>query len=141
MAFCKGGLAAVRNIVKHIDDVLEKVIEEITIVTGKIKALEANPTVEAIIAFIPGGSAIEGFINKGIDELTGVVDDAKSVADKILEWLGAFKTESEKNAGVFKLASLAAKAADSKPAADKTESFYDSAVQLHIMSVKEESKD
>jgi len=136
MAFCKGGLAAVRNIVHHIDDVLEKVIDEITVITGKIKALEANPDVQAIIDMIPGGSMAEKWFNAAIDELTGIDSGIKTVAEKIVEWFDSLATVAEKNAGVFKLASLAIKAADTKPAPEKTEAFYDSCVQLHVMSTK-----
>lgn len=136
MAFCKGGLAAVRNIVKHITSALEDVIAEITLITGKIKALEASPAVEAILALIPGGSAAEAWFNTAIDELTGVANTALSLAEKIQAWLNTLPTEAAKNAGVFKLASLATKAADASPDSEKTESFYDSAVQLHIMDQK-----
>lgn len=136
MAFCKGGLKAVKNIVHHITDELENVIEIVTDITGKLKALEASPAVEAIIAIIPGGHKAEAWINKAIDELTGGLNSAETLAEKIAAWLDTFDTEPAKNAGVFKLASLAAKAADTKPDASKGESFYDSAVQLHIMEEK-----
>lgn len=136
MAFCKGGLKAVKNIVHHITDELENVIEIVTNITGKLKALEASPAVEAIIAIIPGGHAAESWINAAIDELTGGLNSAETLAEKIAAWLDTFDTEPAKNAGIFKLASLASKAADTKPDASKGESFYDSAVQLHIMEEK-----
>lgn len=136
MAFCKGGLAAVRNIVHHIDDDLEIVIEKVTDVTGKIKAIEQNAIVSDLIALIPNGSEIEGWLNTAIDTITGVAQETKTVADKIAAWLNTLATEPAKNAGIFKLASLAVKAADINPSTEKTESFYDSAVQLHVMTNK-----
>lgn len=136
MAFCKGGLAAVKKIVHHITDELEKIIEFVTEITGKIKALEASPAVEAILAIIPGGHVAEAWFNTALDELTGGLIKADTLAEKIQAWLDSFDTEPAKNAGIFKLASLAAKAADTKPDPSKGESFYDSAVQLHVMDLK-----
>lgn len=136
MPICKGGLAAVRNLVHHIDDVLEGIIAEVTTITGKIKALEASPAVSDIIAIIPGGTTAEAWFNTAIDELTGGLNSAETLAEKIVAWFDTLTTTPAKNAGVFKLASLATKAADANPAPTKTESFYDSGVQLHIMSEK-----
>ncbi|MEO7048952.1 MAG: hypothetical protein ABI091_26855 [Ferruginibacter sp.] len=137
MAICKGGLSVVRNLVKHITTILEDIVTEITVITGKIKDLEASPAVESIIAIIPGGSVAEAWFNAAIDELTGIANEGKTLAEKIQSWLDTLPTASAKNAGVFKLASLATKAADTVPDSTKTESFYDSAVQLHIMSEKD----
>lgn len=136
MPFCKGGLKAVKNIVHHITDELEKIIEVVTDITGKIKALEASPAVEAILAIIPGGSAAEAWFNTALDELTAGLIKGDTLALKIQAWLDSFDSVPAKNAGVFKLASLASKAADQQPDTGKTESFYDSAVQLHVMELK-----
>lgn len=136
MAICKGGLAAVRNLVHHINDVLESIIAEVTVITGKIKALEASPAVADIIAIIPGGTKYEDWFNTALDELTGGLNAGETLAQKIIAWLDTLPSIPAKNAGVFKLASLATKAADANPDPSKTESFYDSGVQLHIMSEK-----
>lgn len=135
--FCTKGLGVIKNILHHITDVLEKIIEEVTVITGKIKALEASPAVADIIAIIPGGTIYEDWFNKAIDELTGGLNQADTLANKILAWLDTLPTTPAKNAGVFKLASLAVKAADANPDPKKTESFYDSSVQLHLMSNKD----
>lgn len=140
MAFCKGGLAAVRNIVHHITDELEKVIDEITTITGYIKALEQSPAVAVIVALIPAGSAIEGWLNTALDELANVTGTAMTFAEKLQTWLDTEPETPARNMQVWKLASLATKAADKKPEPVKTESFYDSAIQLHIMSNKAEAK-
>lgn len=137
MSICTKGLGVVRNLLHHITPVLEAVIAKITDITGKIKALEANPNVEAIVEMIPLGSEIEGYLNKGLDILTGVDNQVLTFAEKLKAWLDGFATVHEKNAGVFKLASISTKVADTVPDATKTESFYDSAVQLNIMSNKE----
>lgn len=136
MAFCKNGLKAVKNIIHHITDELENVIEIVTDITGKLKALEGSAAVEDIIAIIPGGHAAEAWINSAIDELTGGLNAADTLAKKIADWLDTFTTEPARNAGLFKLASLATKAGDAKPDASKGESFYDSGIQLHVMEMK-----
>jgi hypothetical protein len=133
MALCKNGLSAVRDIWNKITPELEHIVEEVTTYTQKIKALEANPGVEAIVAIFPGGAAAEMWFNNAMDEIVKVADTAKTVAEKISEWLNG-KTELEANGNLFKLASVALKHADVIAGnVAESESFYDSAVQLHVM--------
>ena len=135
MAFCKGALSAVRKIWNSITPELNLVISAVTKYTKLIKDLESNPTVEALIKAIPGGSEAEKWLNLALDEITGVSNEVKTLSEKISEWLATFPSEEAKNAGVFKLASVASKIGD--PAKGKSESFYDSAVQLNIMINKQ----
>ena len=133
MAFCKGVMHTIRQIWDKITPELETIIETVTKYTQLIKDLEKTATVETIMALFPAGAAVEAWLNAAFDELNGVTDTVKSLAEKIKEWLDAQDSTSAVNAGVFKIASLATKAADTIPDAAKTESFYDSAVQLHVM--------
>jgi hypothetical protein len=133
MAFCTGGLAIVRKLYNEISEPLEKAMDEIIDFTGIIKKLEGNPTIEAIVTAIPEGSKVQDWLNEAMDKIiipvTGVV---KSGVEKLGEWLEN-KSELEKNADLLKLASTMTSAADSNTQA---EHFYDSAVQLHIISNK-----
>lgn len=134
MAFCKGAMHAIRKIWDSITPVLEDIIEEITKYTKLIKDLEQSPAVEAIVKLIPAGSKIEGWLNTALDEINGAAQEGKTLAEKISEWLAEADTEPARNAKVFKLASVATKAADIETGeAAKPESFYDSAVQLHVI--------
>jgi hypothetical protein len=132
MALCKGGLDAIRKLWKEIDTPLESIIDTVIDFTGKLKSLEANPEVAAIVALIPAGSAIETWANKAMDEIVTVGTDIKSVAEKISTWL-ADKSELETNGNIFKLASTMTAVADSSR---KEEHFYDSAIQLHVITNK-----
>lgn len=136
MAFCTRGLGVVKDILHHITDILEKVVEEVTKYTQLIKDLEKTATVEEIVALIPGGSQAETWLNAALDELNGVVNTTDSLAIKLVAWLETFPTDLAKDGGVFKLASRAIKAGDVNQNPTKTESFYDSVVQLHVMSNK-----
>jgi hypothetical protein len=130
MPICKNGLEAVRKLWKGIDDTLETVIDEVIDITGKIKAIEGNPTVEFIISLIPQGSEIEAWANAAIDKIIVVSGEVKTVAEKITAWLDG-KTELEKNADLLKLASTMTAVAHGNK---QPEHFYDSAVQLHIIT-------
>lgn len=131
MAFCSGAMPAVKAFVAKIDDVLDGIISEIQTVTGAIKKLETNPTVEGIVAAIPGGSAVEGYLNKGLDLITGVADDAKTLADKLTAWLNG-KTQLEIDGDLIKLAAVSTNVAHTAVAGtDHPQSFYDDANQLH----------
>lgn len=134
--FCTKGLAVVKSVLHHITDLLEQVVEEVTKYTQLIKDLEASASVEAIVAIIPKGSQIEGWLNTALDEINGVANTAETFSVKLEAWLATFPTDLAKDGGVFKLASRAIKAGDTEQNATKTESFYDSITQLHIMSNK-----
>jgi len=132
MAFCSGGLAAIRKIWNNISPELETIVEDVTAITGKIKALETNPTVEAIVAIIPAGSVIEAGLNKAIDLITGAIAVEQNVAQKITDWLNG-KTTLQANADLLKLASTTVAQLDPAPDPNKTESTYDSIVQLRVI--------
>jgi Trp operon repressor len=137
MGCFSSGVSAIRKVYNEISSELGVIIAEINKVTGEIKALELNPTVAAIVAIIPGGSAVEGYINTAITEITGVTDVVKTVAEKLSEWLGKSPTTLDLNSKLIKISSMAAKAADlglGNPV--KPESTYDSAVQLRVISDK-----
>lgn len=138
MSFCKGALTAVRKIWNEITPFIETVLTTITTVTGQILLLEKDPSVEAILALIPKGSEIEGWINSALNTILGLDSGAEDIIKKITAFLDALDTKAAKDAGVFKLASMATKSADAPNNADgtKTDSFYDSAVQLHVMMNK-----
>ena len=138
MAFCKGALSAIKKIWNSITPELDTVISLVTKYTQLIKDLEGNPSVEVLVKLIPKGSDVEKWLNLALDEITGVKDQVKTISEKISEWLAKFPTEQAKNAGIFKLASVASKMGD--PVKGKPESFYDSAVQLRIMVNKQTIK-
>ncbi len=151
MAFCQGAMSAIRKIWNEITPELENIIQEITKVTGEIIALESDITVEAIIKLIPAGSLIEGWLNAAINEITSVTTEVGDLAAAITAWLGTGTvslpagaaptqvvktTKQDIDMKMFKLASMATKAADKQAGtanSAKTDSFYDSAVQLHVI--------
>lgn len=132
MSFCAGGFSAVKKFLQKIDDVLSTLINDITIVTGKIKALESDPTVEAIIAAIPAGSAIEGYLNSALDILFKATTEADTIDKKILEYLNS-DTPDAMDGKIVKLAQVATAVADNQ---QHPQSFYDTAVQVHIQGLK-----
>jgi len=143
MAFCVGAMSTIRNIWSQVTPELETIIEDVTKYTQMIKDFEKDPTVEMIVAAIPKGSAIEALLNTALDEINGVAAVVDSFAQTLTTWLATYATPVELSGGIFKLASVATKIADNanpvttptvtKP---KTQSFYDSVVQLHIMVAK-----
>ena len=135
MSLCKSGLAAIRKFYDHVTPELEAIVNDITTITGKIKALETDPTVEAIVAIIPAGSTYEAAFNKALDLIDLTANTTKTVAEKIGAWLAA-KTPLEINADLLKLASVATSVADTVKDPIKTESFFDTLVQNSIISLK-----
>lgn len=136
MALCEGGLAKIRDLWHHVTPELTDIITKTTEVTGKIKALEANPTVDAIVKVIPYGTEVEGWLNKGIDAVVKIEQGAKNLAEKISAWLDG-KTELESNGNLLKLANATTQAGHAETGqAVQHESFYDSAIQLHIIATK-----
>lgn len=152
MAFCTGAMSAIRKIWNEITPELENVIEQITKVTGEIIALESDITVEAIVKLIPAGTLVESWLNAAINEITSVTTEVGDLAAAITAWLGkgtvslpaagevtppiVQPTKQDVDMKMFKLASMATKAADKQAGtatAAKTDSFYDSAVQLHVI--------
>lgn len=132
MAFCSGGFAKVKDFMHKVTDELTKVMTEITDVTGKIKAIEGESTVQAIVAALPIGSVIEGYLNQGMDLLVSSGNTALSLAEKIQAWLDG-STPDAKDAKLVKLAQVSTAIADNK---QHPQSFYDTAVQVHIEGLK-----
>lgn len=132
MAFCKGGFSKVKDFMHKVTNALTTVMEDITKVTGVIKAIEGNPTVEAIVAAIPLGTQIEKWIDEGLATLVSIDQAGLSLAEKITAWLEG-QTPDAKDGMLLKLASKATAIAD-----DNThpQSFYDTAVQVHIEGLK-----
>lgn len=132
MPFCAGGFAKVKSFLLKISEELTTIINDITIVTGKIKAIEGDPTIEAIIAAIPAGSKIEGYLNDGLDILLKGATAAQTLDQKLIDWLTG-QTPDAKDGLLVKLASVATAIADGK---QHPQSFYDTAVQVHIEGLK-----
>lgn len=132
MPFCAGGFAKVKSFLEKISEALATVIADITIVTGKIKAIEGDLTIEGIIAAIPGGSAIEGYLNSALDILLKVATEGQTLDQRLLAYLDG-KTPDAQDGDLVKLAQVATAIADGK---QHPQSFYDTAVQVHIEGLK-----
>lgn len=133
MSFCKGGFAKVKDFMKKVTPELEIIMGKITDVTGKIKAIEGNPLAEAIVAAIPIGSEIEGYLNKAMDIIVTGGEKVISCAEKITAWLEN-ETEAGKDMKLVKLAQVSVNIADADQ--QHSQSFYDTAVQVHIEGLK-----
>lgn len=128
---CPGGLAKLKDFVHKVDDTLQKSIAEITVITGKIKAIEADPSVQQIVDIIPNGSSYEAVFNAAVDRLAAGATAGLSVAEKIVSWLEG-KTEDARDADLLKLASVATAIYDDR----YSQHTYDTAVQVHIEGLK-----
>lgn len=131
MSFCKGGFDKARHFMNQITDILSATINEVTLITGKIKEIEGNPVAQQIIAII-GGSKYEAAFNKAIDEIVPALSVVEGVALKIEKWLQD-QSERSKNAILAKLASTVVGITDGNK---NKESFYDTATQVHIENLK-----
>ena len=144
MSFCPNALPVVKNILAQITDFLVKAVAEITAITAGIKALELNPTVEALIALIPNGSTYEGYFNTALNVLNGTANTAESFIENLQAWINTYATPAELNRGLLALASETVKAADVanqvttgvSAIAPKKDSFYDYVVLSHILGIK-----
>lgn len=134
MSLCKNGKLAIKKFGDLIDDKLEAIINDVTVVTGKIKAFEASPTVQAIAAIIPGGSTYIGIFDKALDLLAGEVTGALTLAERIAAWL-AGKTPLAIHGDLNKLAATSVRLADTETHPIKTELFYDTVVQNHFATI------
>lgn len=137
--FCQGAGEAIRTFAQHITPELSSLITDVTVITGKIKAIEVTPTAQAIEVAIPGGSKYEAAFNTGLDILAGAVTGAITVAERISQWISG-NTPTAINGQLNKLAATVVKAADTVTDPVKTEVFYDSVVQntFAIAAVKKE---
>lgn len=132
MSFCPKGVAQIKSFLDKVETLDQKLIPEITDITGKIKAVEGSPTVEAIVAIIPNGSTYENVLNTAMDKIVPALQTVGDLATKIYQWLSG-KTDLESNGNLFKLASTAVAEADGNK---QSESTYDTAVQTHIEGLK-----
>lgn len=135
--FCKGGFSKVKDFLSKVTPQLENIIHQTTEWTGKIKALEADPTVDAIEQTIPAASTLVGYANKAIDIIVGIEQNGLSLAAKISDWLSGL-SETARDANLVKLAQVTtAVQAQAEGASQEThQSFYDTAVQVHIEGLK-----
>lgn len=132
MAFCEGGFAKVKKFLHQVTDVLEAVMVKITTVTSDIKAIEGDPTVEGIVAAVPIGSEIEGYLNAGLDAIVSVGDEVVSFAEKLVTWLDG-ETKNAKDMKLAKLAQVSTAIADGNT---KPQHVYDTLVQVHFEGLK-----
>ena len=130
---CAGAGKAIRKIVHEIDDDMALVLEEVVSATAKLKALEANPTVEAIMEAFPIGSKLEHWAEVALEGIYKATLTGKTVADKLKEVLDAAPSEFAKNMALSKIASVTTSVGDGFR---KSESLYDSATQIKIETAK-----
>ena len=125
-------MPAIKKVWNAITPVLSHIIKEVTTITAIIKNLQDTT------GFIPQGSKAETWIETAIEEITGIIETAKPLSEKITDILNQYPTEAARDAIVFKIASLAAKTAHYQTGEQvTTQSFYDSAVQLRIIADKQ----
>jgi hypothetical protein len=132
MSFCPGGAAKMREFLNKVDTLESNTIDEVTTITGKIKALEGNFAIEALIAIIPNGSKYEAALNSAMDKIVPALKTVQSVTEKISQWLNG-KTDREAGGNLLVLASQTVSEVDSNKQKD---SFYDTATQTHIEGLK-----
>lgn len=132
MKFCKGGFDKARHFMNLIDAGLIETMHAVTTITGKIKAIEGDPTVQAIEAIIPNGSAYVAVFDAAVDRLSGAAQAGLSVAEKIVSLI-AGKAEDTKDAMLLKLASTTTAITDGNRYDQHT---YDTATQVHIEGLK-----
>lgn len=132
MAFCAGGFSKVKKFLHQVTDVLEEIMVKITTVTAEIKAIEGDPTVAAIVASVPIGSEIEGFLNTGLDTIVGVGTEVVTFAERLVAWLDG-ETKAAKDMKLAKLAQVSTAIADNNT---HPQHFYDTIVQVHFEGLK-----
>lgn len=133
MSFCKGGYAAVKSFLQKIDDVLATAITDITLITEKIKAIEDTLSSAGIIQAIPSGTSAETWLNQALDILLNGAGLAKTFDEKLIGWLSIETTSKARDAKIVKLAQVAVAVSDNQ---QHPQSFYDTAVQVHIEGLK-----
>ena len=131
MAFCKKGAAALHDFLTKVKG-LEPILEKFVDFTGEIKKLPGNPTVQQIDALIPNDSKLQQSFDVALALIIKGAGLLGSFASELSNWLKD-KTEMERNANLFKLASVATAVADEHK---HSESFYDTATQVHIEGLK-----
>ncbi len=133
MAFCNNQTGRkIKQFLDKVEQIDEKVIDEVTDITGKIKSYESNPTVQFVVSLIPNGSTYEAAFNSAIDKIVPALQKLGSFAEKLESWLEG-KSELEKNGNLLKLAATTVAEHDNN---QHNESLYDTAVQTHIEGLK-----
>lgn len=132
MAFCDKGFGKVRKFLHQVTDVLEAIMVKITSVTAQIKAIEGDPTIDAIIKAVPIGSEIEGYLNTGLDTIAGVGNEVVAFAERLIAWLDG-ETKAAKDMKLAKLAQVSTAIADNNA---HPQHFYDTVVQVHFEGLK-----
>lgn len=132
MAFCDGGFSKVKKFLHQVTDALEKIMVTITNVTAQIKAIEGDPTIDAIIKLIPKGSEVEGYLNKGLDSIVTVGNEVLTFAEKLAAWLDG-ESKNAKDMKLAKLAQVSTAIADNNT---HPQHFYDTVVQVHFEGLK-----
>ena len=135
MAFCNKFIAAIRKVLDQIGPKLSEIVEKITKVTKTIKDIAGSPAIEMLIKLIPKGSEIQKWLMIALEALSGITSTTESFYENLKKWLEGLPTEEAKNAMLVKLASVAAKAADTEDgSAPKKEKVYDTAVMARILA-------
>jgi hypothetical protein len=110
MALCSKGLSAVKNLWHKITPEMEIILEDVLAFTSKIKALEANPAVQVIEAFIPGAPAFQTAVDTAINALTTTASiiAEPNTTQKLTDFINEIKALAPKaaNGQLLKLASL-----------------------------------
>lgn len=135
MAFCNKFIAAIRKVLDQIGPKLSEIVEKITKVTKTIKDIAGSPAIEMLIKLIPQGSEIQKWLMIALEAISGVTSTTESFYENLKKWLDSLPTEVAKNAMLVKLASVAAKAADTEDGSPpKKEKVYDTAVMARILA-------
>jgi hypothetical protein len=135
MAFCSKFMAAIRKVIDQIGPKLSEIVEKITKVTKTIKDIVGSPAIEILIKLIPKGSEIQKWLMIALEAVSGITSTAESFYENLKKWLDSLPTEAAKNAMLVKLASEAAKAADTEDGSQpKKEKVYDTAVLARILA-------
>lgn len=135
MAFCSKGQTEIKAFLEKLTPTVKTLVDDVTIVTGQLKELKSNPTVQEIETFIPETSPLYKYFYSALDIIVGTSTIVNSFAEKMQVWLSS--TETQRNANLFKLASVAV-AVGHKASGETTEkeSFYDLAVQAHVVGIQ-----
>lgn len=135
MAFCSKFMAAIRRVIDQIGPKLSEIVEKITKVTKTIKDIVGSPAIEILIKLIPNGSEIQKWLMIALEAVSGITSTTESFYENLKKWLDSLPTEAAKNAMLVKLASEAAKAADTEDGSPaKKEKVYDTAVLARILA-------
>lgn len=134
MSFCSKSFPKIKDFVSKITAEVESAMVVVIDYTSKIKALEMGAGVQAIEAAIPIAGEVGIWIRAALNAITGVATGVKSDAEAIHDYLSTAKTDIAKDGLLVKLAQVAV--ASSGAAPGEKQSFFDTAVQVHIEGLK-----